>query len=149
MYFSLLPSSLVEAQSKVENSFATNESLFVVVLDVDIEDVDGAVELATLVVQIFQHSIEAAFFAGDDNIHNTGLGTLRALVFGVFQPWLARHPVLEALGKSLDVEIATQHVQQTIVRVQCGILLCQLVMDGAVGSAVEVVHIGLCDGWTW
>jgi hypothetical protein len=66
----------------------------------------------------------------------------------MFQARFARDPVLEAFWKALNVEIAPKHVQQAVVSIQGSVLLGKLVMDGAVGSAVEVIDIGLSDRWT-
>jgi hypothetical protein len=148
MLLSLLGCGFIQAERKVENRFAANERFFVVVPNVDVEDVDRAVQLAALIVEVFQHSVEAALLASDDNIDDTGLCALRALVFGVVQTWFARHPILEALRVAFDVQVATKHVEQTVVGIEGSVLTGQLIVDGAVGSAVEVVHIGLCDGRT-
>ena len=148
MLLSLLGCGFIQAERKVENRFAANEGFFVIIPDVDVEDMNRAVQLATLVVEVFKHSIEAALLTGYHYIDDTGLCALRALVFCVIQTWFTRHPVLEALRVAFDVQVATKHVKQTVVGIEGSILAGQLIVDGAVGGAVEVVDIGLCDGRT-
>lgn len=147
MSFALLARSLVETKSQVEDGFTADKGFFMVILDVNVEDVHGTVELSTFVVQVFQHSIEAALLTGNDNIDNTSLGPLRAFVLDVFETGLAGHPVLEALGKAFDVKISPKHVQQPVVGVEGGVLLCELIVDGAISGAVEVIDIGLHGCW--
>lgn len=116
-----------------------------VILDIDIENVDRSIESASLVVQVLQDGIKAAFFASNDDIDDARFGTFRTLVGGMFQPWLAWHPILEPLGVLLDCEIATEHVQQPIGRIQASILRRQLIVHVLVCSAVEVVNVRLVD----
>jgi len=148
MLFSLLGCGLVQAERKVEDSFAANEGFFVVIPDVDVEDVDRTVELSALVVEVFQHSVEAALLARYNDVDDTRFSTLRAFVFGVVQTRLARHPVLEALRVAFDVQVATEHVKQAVVGVERSVLTGKLIVDGAVGSAIEVVDVRLRDGRT-
>lgn len=134
--------SFVQAKGKIEDSFAAHESFFMVVLDVDIEDMNGSVQLAALIVKVLEHSVEAALFTCDEDIGDSRLSALKALVLGMFQARLARNPILEALRVALDVEIATQHIQQTVVGVQSSVLGRELVMNGAIGGTIKVVDVG-------
>lgn len=118
-----------------------------VVADVDVEDVHGPVELAAFVVQILEYGIEAALLAGDDDVGDAGFGPRVPLILGVLEARLAWHPVLEALGEAFDVEVAAQHVQKAVVRVQRRVLRGELVVDGAVRGAIEMVDVGLVDRW--
>ena len=142
-HLSFLRGSLVQAQGQIEDGTAANKSFLVVILDFHVEDVDRAIELAALVVQIVEHSIEATLLAGNHDIDNAGFGTLGALVFGMVQSRLSGYPVLESLGVALDGEVAAEHIKQAVCRVQLGILCRQFRVDGAVGGAVEVVDVGL------
>ncbi len=148
MLFSLFSCSFVQAERKIENSFASNEGFFMIVPNVNIEDVNRSVQLSALVVEVFKHSIKTALFAGYHHIDDARLRALRTFVFRVIQTWLARHPVLEALRVTFDVQIATKHIEQTVVGIEGGILTGKLIVNGAVGGAVEVVDVGLCDGRT-
>lgn len=118
-----------------------------VVLDVHVEDMDRTVQLATFIMQVFEDSIKAALFAGNDNVDNARLGALEAFVFAVVEARFARDPVLKAFGEALDVEIAAQHVQQAIVGVKGRVLFGKLIVNGAIGGAVEVVDVWLMRSW--
>ena len=93
-----------------------------VVLDVHIEDMHRPIELATFIVQIIKHSIEASLFAGDHDVDDTALHSRSALVFGVVESGFTRNPVLESLRVALDGEVAAKHVEQTVLCVEWSVL---------------------------
>ena len=141
------PRSLVQTQRQIQNRLPAHKRLLVIIPNIDVENMHRPVQFPTLVVQIFKHGIEAALLARNHHIGDAGLGPREALIALVLQPRFAGDPVLEALGEGFDVEVAAKHVEQTVVRVEGGVLCCQLVVDGAVGGAVEVVDVGLRYCW--
>lgn len=52
MGFTFFPCCLVQAQGKIENSFAADKRFFVIVTNINIENMDGPIQLPSLIVKI-------------------------------------------------------------------------------------------------
>jgi hypothetical protein len=137
------PRRLVQTQRQIQNGLPAHQRLLVVIPNIDVEHVHWPIHPPTLIVQVFEYGVEAALLARNDHIGDAGLGAREALIPLVLQPWFPGDPVLEALGEGFDVEVAAEHVEQAVVRVEGGVLRGQLVVDRAVGGAVKLVDVGL------
>lgn len=138
---------IIQPIRKIKNGLSTRQRFFMVIFDINIEDVHGVIERRALVHQVIDNSIPAAFLAGNDDIDDAALraeGTFVALG-EVVDARDAGYPVLEALGPPLQLAIAVEHVQDAVAAVQTLILAVELLVHLVVGSGVEAVHVWLGD----
>lgn len=118
-----------------------------VILDIDIEDMNGVIERGALIHQIIDNSIPAALLACDNDIDNAALRSNRTLVTlrEVVDTRDTRHPVLESLGPPLQLAVAVEHVQDAVSAVQTLVFSRELLVHLVVGGCVEAVHVWLGD----
>lgn len=151
MYLALRDSSLIQTIRKIQNRFSTQQRLFMVILDIDIEDMNRPVKGTTLVHEVVDNSIPAALFAGDDDIDDAGFGAQGALVAlgDVVDARGAGNPVLEALGAPFQLSVAVEHVQDAVCAVETLVFAVQLLVHLVVGGRVEAVDVWLGDRGAW
>lgn len=149
MHLPLPRRTLVQPHGQIQNGAPTHQGLLVVIPDIDIEDMDGPVQPAAFIQQVVEHGVEAALLAGDDGVDDAGLGARRALVGGVVEARLPRHPVLEALRVGFYAEVAGEHGQEAVGVVERRVLVGELGVDRAVRRAVERVDVWLRYGRSW
>lgn len=140
-------SSLIQMIGQIKNRLSTSQGLLVVILDIDIEDMNGVIERVALIHQIVNNSIPTALFTGDDDIDDSTLRSDRTLVAlgEVVDARDARDPVLEPLGPPLQLAVAVEHVQDAVAAVQTLVFAAQLFVHLVVGGRVEAVHVWLGD----
>lgn len=110
---------LVEGICQFQNGSTADQGLFVVVSDVDIEDVDRSVQWSPPVEQVVHDGIPASFFASEYDINNASFGPDSTFISSVkcIEPGSAGNPVVKPLRAPFDVAVAIEHIQDTVVSI--------------------------------
>lgn len=107
---SLFDGGSVERIGKVQDPATAHESLFVIILDVHVDDMDGSIQGRAASVQVIDDGVPASLLARNDNVYIAALGTVAATIIFVLQARHAHLPVLPALRAPFDVAIPPEHV---------------------------------------
>lgn len=68
MYSSLRNGRIIESVRQIQNGIAAQQRLFVIILNINVEDMHGPIERVALVHEVVDDGIPAALFTGDDHI---------------------------------------------------------------------------------
>lgn len=146
---SLLHGGLIQRVSQVQDAPTSHQRLFVIIFDVNIDDVHRSVQGRTSTHKIINNGIPASFLTSDYHVYYPSFYPFTTSIFVVFYSRYSNMPVLPPLRAPLDIPVSLKHVQEPIGTVETRVLGFQFFVHAIVGCLVELVDVGLVYGRTW